>query len=65
MWSTKQKKVLSASIMGVTVVLYTILIVYLWIFGYSNPDPESCFYIDGLDTTAKTRVAAVNKAVEI
>lgn len=64
MWSTKQKKIVSASVMGVAVVLYAILVAYLGIFGYNNPDPESCFYIDGVDTTAKTRVAAVNKAVE-
>ena len=51
--------------MGVAVVLYILLVVYLGIFGYNNPDPESCFYIDGVDTTAKTRIAAVNKAVEV
>ena len=40
-------------------------LVYFWRYGYSNPDPQNCFYVDGLETTGKTRLEATTKAIDV
>ena len=42
----------------IVVILYVMLIVYLGVFGYANPDPSNCFYIEGVDTPSITKAAA-------
>ena len=43
--------------MSVFAILYTVLVVYLGVYSYGNPDPPHCYYIDGLDTTGRSKAA--------
>mmetsp|Transcript_34 Transcript_34/g.57 ORF Transcript_34/g.57 Transcript_34/m.57 type:complete len:172 (+) Transcript_34:284-799(+) len=43
---------------GIIVILFSLLIIYLGVYGYANPDPEHCYYVEGLDTTAITKPGA-------
>ena len=49
---------------GILVLLYAMFVVYLGVYGYANPDPESCFYIDRIDTPSLTREGAEEFAKE-
>jgi len=49
----------SAALIG-----YAILVSLLAMYGFQNPDPEQCFYVNGLDTTSTTRLAAEALAKE-
>ena len=40
--------------------LYFIFMIFMAVYGWSNPDPANCFFIDGLDTPALTK-AAINE----
>ena len=50
--------------MGVCSLLYAIFVIYLGIYAYANPDPSHSYYIDGLDTTGMSRMAAETLAKE-
>ena len=54
---------------GIIVILFSMLVIYLGVYGYANPDPEHCYYVDGVDQPATTRDAAEklanDKGVEI
>ena len=52
------------SVFGILVILYTVLVIYLGIFSYGNPDPVHCYYIDGLDTTGLSKAAVSTLAIE-
>ena len=34
---------------GIIVILFSTLVIYLGVYGYANPDPEHCYYVDGVD----------------
>ena len=34
---------------------YLVLTVFLYFFAYANPDPDSCFYIIGLDHVSRRK----------
>ena len=43
---------------------YIVFVIYLGLYAYDNPDPENCFYIDGLDKTTPTKLEAINLAID-
>lgn len=49
---------------GTIVLLYALFVIYLGVYGYANPDPAHCYYIDGVDTPATSREAAVDIATQ-
>ena len=55
----------SISVLSVVSVTYFVFMIYLGIYAYGNPDPASAYFVDGVDSTALTRVAIVNKAGEL
>jgi len=62
--ASKTLMVLGLCIFGVVVLLYSFLIVYLGVYGYANPDPENCFYVDGVDTPGLTAESTEALATE-
>lgn len=48
-----------------TVILYTVFVFFLGIYGYNNPDPDACYFIEGLETTELTRADAISKAASL
>ena len=49
---------------GIVVILYAMLVVYLGVFGYANPDPMNCYYVEGIETPTTTKAAAEAAAKE-
>ena len=45
--------------------LFITFTVYLGIYGYNNPDPESCWVIRGLENSEKTKALALAKAADL
>ena len=43
---------------------YIVFVIYLGVYTFNNPDPKNCFFIDGLDKTAPTKLAAVKLAAD-
>ena len=44
------------------VAVLVLVVIELAIYGYSNPDPSECWYIDGLDETYLSRAEAIAAA---
>jgi len=47
---------------GAYALLYGIFTIYMAAYGYGGPDPKNAFYVDGVDSTATTREAAIATA---
>ena len=62
--ATSSMKIITYVFLGVSSILYGILVIYLAIYAYSNPDPPHCYYIAGLDTPAITKSTALILARE-
>ena len=52
---TTCRKVVTFTSLAVLFTVYAVFVVYLGLFAYGNPDPNHCFYVDGLDTPAKSK----------
>lgn len=52
MTATRKMKIIFFSFMGVSIAVFNVIVVFLGIFAYGNPDARHCFFISGLDTTA-------------
>ena len=52
-------------VVSVGLAVHIVELIYFWRYGYSNPDPQSCFYVEGLETTGKTRLEATTKAIDV
>lgn len=53
---------IAVSVAGSYALLYSIFTIYMAVYGYGGPDPKNCFYVDGVDSTAITREAAIGTA---
>jgi len=49
---------------AIVVILFIMLVVYLGVYGFSNPDPAHCYFVGGLDTPTTTSAAAEALAKE-
>ena len=45
-----------------TIATFVTIIVFLGIFAYSNPDPDSCWVVRDLENTERTQAAVVQSA---
>lgn len=43
---------------------FATMLIFLGVYGYANPDPISCYYVKGLETTATTKEAIETMARE-
>ena len=43
---------------------FAVLLIYLGVYSYGNPDAPHCYYIDGLDETGLTEKAVITAAEE-
>ena len=53
--ATNYMKVVSYIFMVILSILYAVLVIYLAIYAFRNPDPRHCYYIPGLDSPATTK----------
>lgn len=60
--SESPNKWIAISVGGTYALLYGIFMICLVVYGNGNPDPNNCFYVDGVDQTATTRDAAIGVA---
>ena len=49
-------------LLGSVCILYAVFVIYLGVYAYANPDSNTAFYVDSLDTPALTKEAAVTMA---
>ena len=49
--------VTSITIFGLLAIGYLVLMIYLGIYAYGNPDPKTAFYIDGVDAVSLNKEA--------
>ena len=47
---------------GTYALLYFIFLICMAVYGYGGPDPKNCFYVDGINSVALTREAAIGSA---
>ena len=47
------------SIVALVIIALNVLIVFLGIYAYGNPDPLHCYYVKGVDTTAVDKNSAL------
>lgn len=43
-------------------IVYAIVMIYLGIYAYGNPDPNECFFVDGVESTRRSRAAIIAEA---
>ena len=51
------KFIITMASLGTYSLLYVIFMAYLAVYGWKNPDPANCFFIDGLDAPGLTKEA--------
>ena len=56
--------VTSITVVGILAILYLILMIYLGIYAYGNPDPKNAFYVDGVDSIALNRESITSSAAK-
>ena len=44
---------------GTYSLLYVIFMAYLAVYGWKNPDPANCFFVDGLEQPGLTKEAVI------
>ena len=54
--------VASISILSITVIIYAVVMIYFGVYAYGNPDPAECFFIDGVESTRRSRQAITDQA---
>ena len=54
MTATTGRKIMTFTSLAVLFTIYAVFVVYLGLFAYGYPDPNHCYYIDGLDTPGKS-----------
>ena len=59
MAETSSGKIVFFSLVAMVIIAFNVLIVFLGIYAYGNPDPLHCYYIKGVDTTAIDRNSAL------
>lgn len=62
MTATRKMKIIFFSFLGAAIAVFNVIVVFLGIYAYGNPDPRHCFYINGLDTTALNKQSAITLA---
>lgn len=53
--ATQPMRYVTYACLVLATIAYAILVVYLAIYGFSNPDPRHCYFIKGLDTPALSK----------
>ena len=61
---TAGRKAISIIVASIVFAVYTVFVIYLGLYAYGNPDPNHCFYIDGLDTSGTSRANAIDLAID-
>ena len=49
--------IITMASVGTYSALYVLFMSFLAVYGWKNPDPANCFFIDGLDAPALTKEA--------
>ena len=56
--------VTSITVVGILAIGYLVLMIYLGIYAYGNPDPKTAFYVDGVESVALTKEAITASATK-